>query len=455
MLSSVFQQRARVIDGETFDGKAEAAIFPGDLPIDPKSVLRGDGLYPSNAEADYRFVSAFRRHPGPAKDEDGAPLPLAAYPARPGAAVPARRPAGMSDNSADTPDPRRRPRAVRLKPEPLPGFEDASNHWARPHATVEMLPDAFEALTLETEERAVEVAQKRGIVRRSLLSWGGLFWSALGGLVSLGFGLWLTRLVDDLFARSATLGAVGLALAGLALLALLVLAGRELVAIGRQRHIARLHQDFAKAHAADDQGLARKLVADLASLYEKRPDTARGRTDVLALRREIVDGRDLVEIAERTLVAPLDERAKTAIADAAKRVSVVTTIAPRAIIDVAFVLLQAVRLIRQIAEIYGGRPGFLGFLKLARSVGAHLAITGGMAAGDSLLQQVVGHGIAAKISARLGEGVLNGLLTARIGISAMAVCRPMPFAAERPPNVRKVVPFLFRSEKAAPDPDGD
>ena len=282
-----------------------------------------------------------------------------------------------------------------------------------------------------------------------------MFWSALGGLVSLAFGLWVTKIVDDLFSRSSTLGGIGLGLAALAVLALLVIAGREMVAIGRQRHIAKLHQDFAKAHAADDQPLARRLVADLASLYAARPETARARKDVLALRSEIVDGRDLVEIAERTLVQPLDQRAQAAVAAAAKRVSVVTTIAPRAIIDVAFVLLQAVRLIREIAQIYGGRPGMLGFLKLVRSVGAHLAITGGMAAGDSLLQQVVGHGIAAKISARLGEGMLNGLLTARIGISAISVCRPMPFAAEKTPNLRKVVPFLFRTDKAAVDDQGN
>ena len=365
----------------------------------------------------------------------------------------------MSDT--DLPDPRRRPRAVRLNPEPLPGFADLDPPpRVAPARTqtqaVEFTPDpfAFDALAMEPDERAVETAQKRGIVRRSLLSWGGLFWSALGGLVSLGFGLWMTKLVDDLFARSATFGFIGLALAGLAILALLVLAGREMVAIGRQRHIARLHQDFAKARAADDQPLARTLVAELATLYATRPDTARARKDVLALRDEIVDGRDLVDIAERTLVVPLDEKAKAAIAGAAKRVSVVTTIAPRAIIDVAFVMIQAVRLIRQIAEIYGGRPGLLGFLKLARSVGAHLAITGGMAAGDSLLQQVVGHGIAAKISARLGEGVLNGLLTARIGISAMAVCRPMPFTDGRTPNLRKVVPFFFRSDREAKPPTG-
>ena len=365
---------------------------------------------------------------------------------------------------------RRRPRAIRLdpqareapmprpKPQPLPGFGEQfgaepsierNRPRAAPASMVEMTPDPYEleALNLDPEERAVEVAQKRGIVRRSLLSWSGLFWSALGGLVSLAFGLWVTKIIDDLFARSATLGTIGLVLAGLVILALLVIVGREVVAIGRQRHIAKIHQDFAKAHAEDNQALARRLVGDLASLYAARPETALGRKDVLALRSEIVDGRDLVEIAERALVAPLDGRAKQAIATAAKRVSVVTTIAPRALIDVAFVLIQAVRLIRQIAEIYGGRPGFLGFFKLVRSVAAHLAITGGMAAGDSLLQQVVGHGIAAKISARLGEGVLNGLLTARIGISAMAVCRPMPFAAEKTPNVRKVVPFLFRSEK--------
>ena len=101
------------------------------------------------------------------------------------------------------------------------------------------------------------------------------------------------------------------------------------------------------------------------------------------------------------------------------------------------------RLVRRIAEIYGGRPGLLGLVKLARSIGAHIAITGGMAVGDSLLQQLVGHGIASRISARMGEGVLNGLLTARVGLSALAVCRPMPFSVDKPPGVSDVAPFLF------------
>ena len=62
-----------------------------------------------------------------------------------------------------------------------------------------------------------------------------------------------------------------------------------------------------------------------------------------------------------------------------------------------------------------------------RHVIAHLAVTGGIAAGDSLIQQMLGHGVAAKLSARLGEGVLNGLLTARLGLAAIDVARPLPF----------------------------
>lgn len=351
---------------------------------------------------------------------------------------------------SDRPDERRRPRAVRIGAGHPSGPVQDDARTVR-ETPVEIMPDPFalETLRLEPSEQAVETAQRRGIFRKSLFTVGGLFWSALGGLVSLAAGLWVTNIVDGLFARSATLGAIGLGLAGLAVAALLILTGREFWRMGRQKHIAKLHQGFAKAFADDDRKLARKLVTELAALYTARPETARARRDVLALRGQIVDGRDLVEIAERTLVAPLDGKARAAIAAAAKRVSLVTTIAPRAFIDVIFVLIQAVRLIRDIAEIYGGRPGLLGFVKLARSVAAHLAITGGMAAGDSLLQQVVGHGIAAKISSRLGEGVLNGLLTARIGLSAMAVCRPMPFNTEPLPNLRKVVPFLFRQDKSA------
>lgn len=348
---------------------------------------------------------------------------------------------------SDAPAPRR-PRAFRIDSGAVIGDTPA-----QPATHVEAEPDYYEREAEQSvaasAEAVVENAQKQGMLRRSLLSWGGVFWSALTSLILLALGLWFTQLVEDLFRRVPALGYAGLALIALAALALLVLATRELLAIRRQRRIATLHIALAQARARDDRDAARDGVRELTLLYATRPDTARARAHLEDLTREIVDGRDLVDIAERTLMAPLDNQVRREIANAAKRVSVVTAVSPRAIVDLLFVAAQTIRLIRRTSEIYGGRPGMLGFFKLLRSVFAHLAVTGGMAAGDSILQQALGHGLAARISARLGEGVLNGLLTTRVGLSAMSVCRPMPFTALPAPGVSDVAPFLFSGKPDA------
>ena len=350
-----------------------------------------------------------------------------------------------------TADERRpRPRAFRLDAEGRvaePSSAVDTRAASPPRPEIEWQPDAYatEVAALPPDEAAVEVAQRHGMRGWFRLGWGGLFWSTLGGLVSLGVGLWVDGLIESLFARAVALGWVAVALAAVAVASLLVLAGRECVGVFRQTHVAKLHAALAAAHLADDTAGARRLVAELLKLYAHRPATAAARAEVARTAAEIVDGRDLIDIAEHHMLLPIDAAVSREIADAAKRVSLVTAISPRAILDLLFVVGQIVRLIRRIAELYSGRPGLLGFLKLARSVGAHLAVTGGMAIGDSLVQQVVGHGIAAKLSTRLGEGVLNGLLTTRVGLSAMAVCRPMPFAVAPQPGVKDVAPFLFGS----------
>ncbi|MCI4677897.1 TIGR01620 family protein [Rhodoblastus acidophilus] len=334
--------------------------------------------------------------------------------------------------------PKSRPRAFRLD-ELAPGETR--------DFVLEERPDAYEAeaalLIGDPGERATEEAQARGFLRGASFGWGGLLLSSIGGLIAFAFGLWLDQLVESLFTRSAALGFIGLGLAGLALLALAALVGREARAIFRQRKVALLHKALALAHETDDREMARAKVGELAALYDGRPALAAARAHLADLRGEIVDGRDLIDIAERRLMPSLDAAARQEIAGAAKRVSLVSAISPRATIDMIFVAGQALRLIRRISEIYGGRPGMLGAWRLARAVGSHLAITGGMAFTDGLAQQIIGHGLAARISARLGEGVVNGTLTARIGLSAISVCRPMPFFAEKSPSLRDVAPFLF------------
>ena len=59
---------------------------------------------------------------------------------------------------------------------------------------------------------------------------------------------------------------------------------------------------------------------------------------------EIIDGADLIRLAERELMAPLDREARQLVSNAAKRVSIVTAVSPRAAIDIFFVLITALGL---------------------------------------------------------------------------------------------------------------
>ena len=345
---------------------------------------------------------------------------------------------------------RPRPRAFRLDDAKV-AVDDAPAPLL-PKATVRsqsaLIPEA-PAPGLDAGERDIEAAQATGLRRGWRLSLGALALSGLGGLTSLALSVLAADWIEGLFARAQALGWIGAAFAALLGLGVVGLGLREALALGRQKRIAELHAALAKARAQDDGKAARVGVTRLIALYAARPETARGRAEVREAMTGIVDGRDLIDIAERALLRPLDQRAQSEIASAAKRISMLTALSPRAVLDLFFVIGQLVWLTRRIAEIYGGRPGFLGFLRLARTILTHLTITGGLAVGDSVLQGLVGHGIASKISARLGEGVLNGVLTARVGLSALAVCRPAPFGVQPPPGVGDVAPFLFSRNETA------
>ncbi|TWF49701.1 YcjF family protein [Neorhizobium alkalisoli] len=299
---------------------------------------------------------------------------------------------------------------------------------------VTVTPDELDPFITPAElsADAIPVAEPR---RRKKFSFGNLAAAAFGTFLSLAFGLWADRIIRDLFARADWLGYAAAVALGLGILAVLVIVGREIVGIMRLAAVQALKAEAEQALQSPRPAAARTVAATLAKLVSHRPETARGRKALEDTRDDIIDGPQMLDLAERELLTPLDRQARSLILNASKRVSIVTAISPRAVVDLAYVLFEVTRLIRAMAELYGGRPGTLGLLRLMRDVMAHLAITGSISVGDGLAQQVLGHGIASKLSSRLGEGVINGLLTARIGIAAMDLCRPLPFRAVKRPGI--------------------
>ena len=301
-------------------------------------------------------------------------------------------------------------------------------------------PEAAKVLVTEEPDSAVAAADGVPVLPppRRRAPWLKLFLGAVGALVSLSIGLAIERLVSDLFGRAPWLGWVAIAIAAVATVSLGAIVWREVLGVLSERKIEALRQKAIDALAVRDEAAARAVARELAHFYEGRAVARARGPSVADADAEIMVAADRLALAERTLVAPLDDLAKRSVAAAAKQVSVVTALSPRAVVDVAFVVYAAATLLRRIARIYGGRPGFLGFVRLARAAFNHLAVTGGIAVGDSLIQQVVGMGVAAKISAKLGEGVLNGLMTARFGLAAIEVCRPLPFIRAEAPRIGDV-----------------
>ena len=278
---------------------------------------------------------------------------------------------------------------------------------------------------------------------RRLSGLARLFWVSLGGLVVLWAGLSLHDFVAGLIAARPWAGwlALGLALAlGFTLLALAL---GELAALARLRRVDRLRaQARAALEDASSEGLSGGLHATLHGLdrlYANRPELDIARARVAAARADTPDAAAMLAIAEREILAPLDRRAEQRTAAAAREVAAATALIPVALIDMAAVLLINLRMIRAIAVLYDGRAGWVGSWRLMRAVAAHLIATGAVAATDDLLGPLVGGGVLGKLSRRFGEAAVNAALTARVGVAAIEVCRPLPFTARPAPKARNIV----------------
>jgi putative membrane protein len=271
------------------------------------------------------------------------------------------------------------------------------------------------------------------------LRWGSLFLAALGGLVGLLASLWLYDSVLALLARDDWIGWAAVGLLALVLFALLMIVLREVAGLARLGRLGRIRHEADSAARQNDKPLAVDVADRLKRLYAGRKDLAWGLDRLAEHEHDIMDASELMRLTERTLVAPLDPVARSIVASSAKRVSVVTAVSPGALIDMMFVGAENLRMLRRLATLYGARPGTLSLLKLARMVVTHIVLTGGIALGDDVIHQVIGHGLTAKLSARLGEGLFNGALTTRIGIATIDVCRPLPYIETQRPRFRELV----------------
>lgn len=291
-------------------------------------------------------------------------------------------------------------------------------------------------------ETGVRTARRR-------FRWGALFVGSVTTLIALWSILAIVQMIQGFFAQNALFGWATFAVAAIAAISALAIASREIIGLVRLNKIEALQETAARAINLDESISAQKTVEGLSALYAGRSDLAFGMKQLASHAGEIIDPKDRVQLADRLLLAPLDAEAHKIIARRARRVTLLTTVTPAAALDMLFVGSQNIAMLRDIATLYGGKPSTLATLKLMRMVVTHLAVAGGLALSDNFIQLFLGKGLLGRLSARFGEGAVNGILTGRIGLATVEVCRPIP----KPASARESLPKLLREIVTLGDKD--
>jgi len=276
--------------------------------------------------------------------------------------------------------------------------------------------------------------------RRRPLRW---FAGGVAGLLVVGLALDTADLLTRAFQAGWAPGLLvsgALATAGIGLVVGLV---REAAALARLRDVERLRVVASRARDAGGEG-GDTAAARVLAIYAGRP----GLEPALARLRDLIDdahdGAEVVRLVEIELLSVIDRAAFKLVSRAARDTALVTALSPAALIDAAIVMWRNGRMIREVAALYGARPGWLGSLRLTRGALIGLATAGATESAHHMAVDALGGTLTAAVSTRVGTGLVNGLMTARLGLSAMRLVRPIPFALDRAPGLGPIRAELLK-----------
>ncbi|MDA1133166.1 MAG: TIGR01620 family protein [Proteobacteria bacterium] len=278
---------------------------------------------------------------------------------------------------------------------------------------------------------------------------GRFFFASLGLFVVAALSLDLWRTLAAAFTVHAAAGWTLAALAAAAVASGLALIIREINNFWRElnklHEVELLARDAGALIAADGHGAGLALAARILEPVRERPELE---SAVEAFRARAGTGhsdRQVLALLTETVVRPLDRRAYAIVGRAARDAGMGVALSPFGLLDAGLVIWRGLRMIRDVAAVYGFRPGFLARMRLLRRILGGAAVAGG---GDFVTDAMLAHAggrLGGLLSVRAGEWVLTAVRTARLGLLTMEACRPVPFTAEDRTTIARLLRELSES----------
>lgn len=181
------------------------------------------------------------------------------------------------------------------------------------------------------------------------------------------------------------------------------------------------------------QKITKNLPCELLMVNEKEQDQLWQD----AVNNQYTDS-ELLQLYSRTVLSKVDEKAMADIARFSTEAVVLVALSPVAIIDMLIILWRNLRMINKVAGLYGLKLGYWSRIKLIKQVFVNMVYAGASELIADFGSDMIGADLLGKLSGRLAQGLGAGMLTARLGVKTMQLCRPIPFE-EKPKlaHVRK------------------
>jgi len=267
--------------------------------------------------------------------------------------------------------------------------------------------------------------------------------TGLGILVAGVVGIDLAQFVDGAFAHGTGIGILATAAVAAGAGGALYWLTAELRGLFRLRSAERLRRLIPSALASE----LKVEIDAAAAILARDPLLGKAVGSYRAVLEPHHTGHDALELFSRFVLAPADQLAQAATRRAAAQAFAINAISPTVLLDTLFFAARATRLIREIAEIFGQRPGLTGTVHLLRRLASGAGLVGAVDVVGGVIAQQLGGAVLEHVSASVAESAYAAQKMARLGLLAMASCRPIEFRPGEAPSLPGLVSSLLRQSQ--------
>ncbi|MDM8568288.1 TIGR01620 family protein [Thiotrichales bacterium HSG1] len=272
---------------------------------------------------------------------------------------------------------------------------------------------------------------------------------AFGSLLLLMLLINTYQFVAEQYVNSYILGNLFLSLVVIITGAALTLSLRSYQKINRLQTITKLQLEGEQLMVNDGYGNAIRYINKVTQFYNYRPEIKTQLEHFYLTISDTHHDREVCNLFSDLVLKDMDKQAYKIVTQRSQETALWVMISQIVLLDTILTLWRNVRMIRDIAELYGTKPGFFGSFKLVSTVMQSLIYAGVSEMSADNVAEILGNSVLSIMSAQVAQGLGSGLLTARVGMYAMQACRPLPFNEENKPKIKDIRQEIFASLKGS------